>query len=89
MSPQHQLSRPAISTPWGKCQRIVKTFLPEEIDDAIAARASAQRCSKAEVVRAIVLDAVKGGAIVEASYRDSFRARAFSGPQTDEREQSK
>lgn len=79
-----QYSRPAISTPWGKCDHVAKTLIPEEVSRAIKARAHAARVPEAVVIRNALMVQFMGRAMVEASLAEHFRATTESGTETRE-----
>jgi hypothetical protein len=80
-----QLSRPPIPTPWGKCDQVAKTLIPEEVSRAIKERARAARVPESVVIRNALFEQFMGGrAMVEASLLNHYRATTESGTETRE-----
>lgn len=79
-----QYSRPAISTPFGKCTRVAKTLIPEAVGDIIRERAHAARVPEAVVIRNALMVQFMGRDMVESSLADHFRSTTESGTKTRE-----
>lgn len=77
-----QFSRPAISTPFGKCTRVAKTLIPQVVGDKIAERARSARVPEAVVIRNALMVQFLGQAMVEASLAEHFRSTTESGTET-------
>lgn len=82
-TPEPQLSRPAMVTPWGKCSEAVKTMIPEETSRLLRSHAARCGTTESEVIRNMLLEKFHGRDIAEASLLEHFRSTVRTEPRTE------
>lgn len=78
----NRFSRPASTSPLGKCIESVKTTIPEETHRLLRMHAAAAGATEAEVVRNMLIEKLHGADIAEASLIEHFRSTVRTVPRS-------
>lgn len=69
-------------TPWGKCDEVAKTMIPEDAALVLQARARAAGVPYSEVLRNVLLRSAFGDAMVEEWLIGQFRSTVGTGTES-------